>query len=104
MALSDDDPVSLVITVESEPAGAEVYLDEKKLGIAPLTITIEGLSKEHRIVFVRSGYKTKTERVLISSGRQSDEIYLSMIESDGTAHRVMNSILNVAMEKEGNAP
>jgi hypothetical protein len=104
MAAYDDEPVSVIVTVESDPAGADVYLNEKKLGKAPLTITIEGLSKEHQIVFVKSGYQTKIERVFISPGRQLDETYLSVIEPDGTKHQVMNSTLNVAMEKEGNAP
>ena len=104
MAAYDDEPVSLIVTVESDPAGADVYLNEKKLGKAPLTITIEGLSKEHQIVFVKSGYQTKIERVFISPGRQLDETCLSVIEPDGTKHQVMNSTLNVAMEKEGNAP
>jgi hypothetical protein len=104
MAVHDDKPVSLIITVESEPAGADVYLNEKKLGTAPLTITIEGLSKEQQIVLVKNGYKTKIERVFISSGRQLDETYLSVVKPDGTKQQVMNSTLNVVMEKEGMAP
>jgi hypothetical protein len=104
MALSDDEPVSLIITVESDPAGADVYLNDKKLGTAPLTITIEGLSKEQQIVFVKSGYRTKIERVFVSSGRQPDETYLSVIKPDGTQLQLVNSTLNVVMEKEGIAP
>ena len=52
IAAHDDEPISLVITIESNPPGADVYLNEKKLGTAPLTITIEGLSKEHKIVLI----------------------------------------------------
>jgi hypothetical protein len=104
MAVSHDEPVSLIITVESDPAGADVYLNDEKLGTAPLTITIEGLSKEQQIVFVKSGYRTKIERVFISSGRQVDEAYLSVIKPDGTERQVVNNILNVVMEEEGMAP
>ncbi|MEJ2728627.1 MAG: PEGA domain-containing protein [Deltaproteobacteria bacterium] len=104
MALSDDGPASLKITVKSEPAGADVYLNEKKLGTTPLTITIEGLSKEHQIVLVKSGYQIKIERVFISSGRQLDETYLTVRKPDGDEYQLMNSTLNVVMEKEGVAP
>jgi hypothetical protein len=100
MAASDDEPISLIITVESNPSGADVYLNEKKLGTAPLTITIEGLSREHKIVFIKSGYETKIERVSISPGRQLDEKYLSVIKPDGTSLQVGDSTLNVALEKE----
>lgn len=100
MAASDDEPISLIITVESNPPGADVYLNEKKLGTAPLTITIEGLSKEQKIVFIKSGYQTKIERVSISPGRRLDEQYLSVIKPDGTSHQAGNNTLNVIMEKE----
>jgi hypothetical protein len=100
IAASDDEPISLIITVESNPPGADVYLNEKKLGTAPLTITIEGLSREHKIVFIKSGYETKIERVSISPGRQLDEKYLSVIKPDGTSLQVGDSTLNVALEKE----
>jgi hypothetical protein len=104
MALSDDEPVSLEITVESEPAGADVYLNEKKLGTTPLTITIEGLSKEHQIVLVKNGYQAKIERVFISPGRQLDKTYLTVRKPDGDEYQLMNRTLNVVMEKEGIAP
>jgi hypothetical protein len=100
IALSDDEPISLVITVESDPAGADVYLNEKKLGTAPLTITIEGLSKEHKVVLIKSGYQTRIERVSISPGRQLDEKYLSVIKPDGTSIQVGDNTLNVVLEKE----
>jgi hypothetical protein len=104
MAVSNDEPVSLIITVESDPAGADVYLNDEKLGTAPLTITIEGLSEEQQIVFVKSGYRTKVERVFIASGRQLNQTYLSVIKPDGTKRQVVNNTLNVVMEKEGMAP
>lgn len=100
IAAHDDEPISLVITIESNPPGADVYLNEKKLGTAPLTITIEGLSKEHKIVFIKTGYQTKIERVSISPGRQLDEKYLSVIKPDGTSLQVGDTTLNVVLEKE----
>ena len=104
IAAYNDEPTSLVITVESDPPGADVYLNEKKLGTAPLTITIEGLSKEHKIVFIKNGYQTKIETVSISPGRRLDEKYLSVIKPDGTSLQIGDLTLNVVLEKEMVAP
>ena len=62
IAANKDEPTSLVITIESDPPGAEIYLNQTKLGTAPLKITIEGLSREHKIVFIKNGYKTGLKR------------------------------------------
>jgi hypothetical protein len=48
IAAYNDEPTPLVITVESDPPGADVYLNDSKLGTAPLSITIEGLRKYTR--------------------------------------------------------
>jgi len=103
-AYDDDELTSLEMTVESNPCGADVYLDGKKLGSAPITVKIEGLSKEHKIVLIKSGFRTKIETVLISPGRQLDEKYLSVTSSDGTSSRVENNILNVVLQKEDIIP
>lgn len=97
---AQDEPISLVITVESDPPGADVYLNEKKLGTAPLTLTIEGLSKKHQVVFIKSGYQTKIETISISPGRQLDEKYLTVIKPDGTSLQVGDNTLNVVMQEE----
>ena len=104
IAANDDEPTSLIITIESDPAGADVYLNNKKLGTAPLTITIEGLSKKHKIVFIKSGYQTKIETVSITPGRRLEEKYLSVIKPDGTSLQVGGSTLNVVLEKDGADP
>ncbi len=104
ISASDDEVTSLEMTVESNPCGADVYLDGKKLGSAPITVKIEGLSKEHQIVLIKSGFRTKIETVLISPGRQLGEKYLSVTNSDGTSSRVENNILNVVLQKEDVLP
>lgn len=103
-AYDDDELTSLEMTVESNPCGADVYLDGKNLGSAPITVKIEGLSKEHKIVLIKSGFRAKIETVLISPGRQLDEKYLSVTNSDGTSSRVENNILNVVLQKEDIIP
>ena len=99
-----DEPTSLVVTIESDPPGAEVYINEKKIGNAPIKVTIEGLSREHKVVFIKSGYQTKIETVSISPGRQLDENYLSIIRPDGTTFQVGDNTLNVVLQEDANAP
>ena len=100
IASTYDRPSSLIVTIESDPPGAEVYLNEKKLGTAPLKVTIEGLSKQHTIVFIKNGYQTKIETVSISSGPEEDENVLSITRPDGTTIALGDSTLNVVLKKE----
>ena len=104
IASSYDEPTSLIVTIESDPPGAEIYLNKKKIGTAPLKVTIEGLSKQHRIVFIKNGYRTRIETVSISPGPKADEEYLSVIYPDGTSYPVGDNTLNVVLQKEGSLP
>ena len=100
IAASQDEPTSLVVTIESDPPGAEIYINKKKVGTAPIKVTIEGLAKEHRIVFIKNGYQTRIERVSITPDRQLDKRNLSVIRSDGTSFEVGDQTLNVILQKE----
>lgn len=104
IASSYDEPTSLVVKIESDPPGAEVYLNEKKIGTSPLKVTIEGLSKKQKIVFVKNGYDTKIETVSISPGPKADAKYLSVIYPDGTSYPVEDNTLNVVLQKQEMAP
>ena len=104
IAAISDEPTKLVVTIESDPPGAEVYLNKKKIGVAPVKVTLEGLSKEHKVVFIKNGYQTKIETVSISPGRQLDENYLSVVRPDGTSVQVEDQILSVALQKEEVGP
>ena len=94
----------MVVTIESDPPGAEIFINEKKVGTAPVTVTIEGLSKEHKIVFIKNGYQTRIERVAILPDRQLDKKHLSIIRSDGTSLEVGDPTLNVVLQKEKTFP
>ena len=99
-----DEPTTLVVTMESDPPGAEVYLNKRKIGVAPIKATIEGLSKEHKVVFIKNGYQTKIETVSISPGRQLHENYLSVIRPDGTTFQVGDNTLTVVLQKDASVP
>ena len=100
IAASQDEPTSLVVTIESDPPGAEIYINEKMIGTAPVKVTIEGLAKEHKVVFIKNGYQTRIERVSITPDRQLDKKNLSVIRSDGTSFEVGDQTLNVILQKE----
>jgi hypothetical protein len=100
IAASHDEPISLEVTIESDPPGAEIFVNGRKVGKAPLKVTIEGLSKEHTVVFIKNGYQTKIESVSISPDPQSEKQYLSVIRPDGTSYPVGDQTLNVVLKKE----
>ncbi len=100
IAATYDEPTSLEVTIESDPAGAEVFVNGRKVGTAPLKVTIEGLSKEHKVVLMKNGYQTKSESVSISPDARTDERYLSVIRPDGTSSQVADNTLNVVLQKE----
>jgi hypothetical protein len=104
IASTYDEPASLEMTIESDPPGAEIFVNGKKVGTAPLKVTIEGLSKEHTVVFIKNGYQTKIESVSISPDTRTDKQYLSVIRPDGTSFQVADNTLNVVLKEEYTFP
>ena len=104
IASTYDEPASLEMTIESDPPGAEIFVNGKKVGTAPLKVTIEGLSKEHTVVFIKNGYQTKIESVSISPDTRTDKQYLSVSRPDGTTLQIADNTLNVVMQKEAMFP
>ena len=99
-ALSKESTKSLEMKVESNPSGAEVYLDGKKLGTAPIAVKIVGLDIEHKIELTKSGYQSKAATVLLSPGNPEGQKYLVLTRPDGTRSQVQNNRLNMVLEKE----
>jgi hypothetical protein len=91
---------SLKIKVESNPPGAAVYLDGKKLGTAPITVKIVGLDIEHKIEITKKGYQSKLATVFITPGDTEDQEYLAVTRPDGTRSQVENNTLNIVLEKD----
>jgi hypothetical protein len=99
-AIYDEESPFLKIKVESNPPGAEVYLDGNKLGTAPLTVKIVGLDIEHKIEITKKGYQSKIATVLITPGDTEDQEYLAVTRPDGTKSQVENNTLNIVLEKD----
>jgi len=58
---------STEVYLTSEPSGAEVYCDGKKMGVTPLTVKIKGMARDHKIEVRKEGYHSKVVTVLNSS-------------------------------------
>jgi hypothetical protein len=99
-AIYDEESPSLKIKVESNPPGAAVYLDGKKLGNAPITVKIVGLDIEHKIEITKSGYQSKIATVFITPGDTEDQEYLAVARPHGTWSQVENNTLNIVLEKD----
>jgi hypothetical protein len=104
IAASYDEPASLEVTIASDPPGAEIFVNGQSVGTAPLKVTIEGLSKEHTVVFIKNGYQTKIESVSITPDTRTDKQYLSVIRPDGTSFQVADNTLNVVLKEEYTFP
>ena len=65
------EPERGTLSINSDPSGANVYLDERYQGTTPLTIS--GLSARHwyHIALTMQGYRTYATRVYISKGKTS---------------------------------
>ena len=98
-ALNNEESKSLEMKVESNPSGADVYLDGKKLGEAPITVKIVGLDLKHKIEITKNGYRSKIVTIFISPGDTEDQEYLVINESDGTCSIFQDNVLNVLLEK-----
>ncbi|MEJ2101932.1 MAG: PEGA domain-containing protein [Desulfobacterales bacterium] len=99
-ALNKEDSRSFEMKVESNPSGADVYLDGKKLGEAPITIKIVGLNLKHKIEITKNGYQSKIVTVFISPQNAENQEYVIVNKSEGTYIRVQGNILNVVLEKK----
>ena len=99
-ACSSGESKSFEMKIESNPSGAEVLLDGKKLGITPMTVTIEGLAKNYQIKIIKNGYKSKNTTVFISPGHAANQEYLAETKADGTWSQVDNNTLKLVLEKD----
>ena len=101
-ALNKEESKSLELKVESDPSDAEVYLDGKKLGIAPITVKIIGLNAKHKIEVTKMGYQSETATVCISFCHTEDQECLIVIRADETWSEVKDNILSFVLESRHN--
>lgn len=54
---------STEVYLTSDPSGAEVYLDGKKIGVTPMTATIEGVARDHKIELRHQGCESVVKSI-----------------------------------------
>ena len=54
---------STEVYLTSDPSGAEVYLDGKKIGVTPMTVTIEGVARDHKLELRNSGCQSVVKSI-----------------------------------------
>jgi len=54
---------STEVYLTSEPSGAEVFCNGKKMGVTPLTVKIKGMARENKIEVRKEGYHSKVVTV-----------------------------------------
>jgi hypothetical protein len=54
---------STEVYLTSDPSGAEVYLDGTRIGVTPLTVTIEGVARDHKLELRSSGCQSVVKSI-----------------------------------------
>ena len=70
---------STEVYLTSEPSGAEVYCDGKKMGVTPLTVKIKGMARDHKIEVRKEGYHSKVVTVFNASMGFTADWYPTLI-------------------------
>jgi hypothetical protein len=65
------EPEPGTLSINSDPSGANVYLDEQYQGTTPLTISVLPRRLYHKIALTMPGYRTYVTGVSISNGKTS---------------------------------
>lgn len=75
------DPSFGYITVNSVPAGADVYIDERKLGVTPYNLKKISLGS-HAVELRKYGYVSTGEIVIIKAGENNKQLANVTLERD----------------------
>jgi hypothetical protein len=54
---------STEVYLTSDPSGAEVYLDGEKIGVTPMTVTIEGVASDHKLELRHTGCQSVVKSI-----------------------------------------
>jgi hypothetical protein len=90
---------STEVYLTSEPSGAEVYLDGKKVGVTPLTVKIEGVARDHKIELKREGCKSVLKTLRNTQPTCVPGCYPGVVAPAGYAEILEEPTLHVAMQQ-----
>jgi len=81
----------------SEPSGAAVYCNGEKMGVTPLTVTIKGMAKFHKIEVRKEGYHSKVVTVYNESPGFTAEWYPHLLIRSGIAEVLEENTLHISL-------
>ena len=90
---------STELYLTSEPSGAEVYLDGKKVGVTPLTVKIEGVARDHKVELRSEGCQPVVKTLRNTQPTCVPGCYPGVVAPAGYAEILEDPTLHVAMEK-----
>jgi hypothetical protein len=90
---------STEVYLTSEPAGAEVYLDGKRIGVTPLTVKIEGVARDHRIELKKEGCQSIVKTIRNTQLPCVPWCYPGVVAPAGYAEILEDSTLHLAMQQ-----
>ena len=88
---------STEVYLTSEPSGAEVYCNGKKMGVTPLTVKIKGMAKFHKIEVRKEGYHPKVVTVYNESPGFTAEGYPHLLIRSGIAEVLDENTLHISL-------
>jgi len=92
--LATANPTSHAVLITSSPRGAAVYRGDTRVGITPLTLTIDPADEAQAVTIEAAGYRTR--RVLVGTARDHVNVVLSSMRPQKPAARATPSARGVA--------
>jgi hypothetical protein len=90
---------STEVYLTSEPSGAEVYLDGKKVGVTPITVKIEGVGRDHKVELRNEGCQSVVKTVRNTQPTCVPGCYPGVVAPAGYTEILEEPTLHVAMQE-----
>ena len=88
---------STEVYLTSEPSGAEVYCNGKKMGVTPLTVKIKGMARDNKIEVRKEGYHSKVVTVCNESPGFTAEWYPHLLNRSGISEVIKENNLHITL-------
>ena len=86
------------VSLTSEPSGAEVYLDGKKIGNTPCTVPLEGMGKLHSLELKKEGCQSAVKKLMNGAHGFTSEWYPEIVYPDGTYDILEDATLHILLK------
>jgi hypothetical protein len=90
---------STEVYLTSEPSGAEVYLDGKKVGVTPITVKIEGVARDHKVELRSEGCQPVVKTIRNTQPTCVPGCYPGVVAPAGYAEILEEPTLHLALQE-----